>query len=518
MAFTWTLAWLLLAPCTPPGDAIHINQRNFKIPIQIDAARRAEFKELILYSSSNQGQTWEQAAAATPDKEAFSFYAPGDGLYWFSVGIVDQQGRRTPENIFNLAPAQKIRVDTAKPLIRIVSATRQGDEIAVNWEIQEEHADLNSLKLEHRAAGAPEMTIWYPATITPALTGQARFRPNQAGGVSVRLQMQDQAGNTGAAQTDVGSPALAAAPMENPLGSGSPSFGNPSLGNSGNPNPFSTASGNPLERPPAYNASLVRGGSPPGSDRPITPGMNAGPENGNRLLAVSTPAAQPAAPVPGGVRMARGALPPLQVVNDPQVSLEYEVTQFGLSGVGKVELWVTPDDGRTWQYLADDPDLKSPITATLPREGLYGFRLVIQSGAGLTEGPPLAGDLPEVRIEVDTTPPVVQLFEPSPDPGRRDTLTISWNATDRNLTPKPITLEWAERREGPWHVIAGDLPNTGSFNWQLPASMQFRVFLRATARDTASNRGVATSPEPLLIDLNKPRGVLKGLSNGLRPQ
>jgi hypothetical protein len=186
--------------------------------------------------------------------------------------------------------------------------------------------------------------------------------------------------------------------------------------------------------------------------------------------------------------------------------------------VSKVELYITKDDGRTWQYLADDPDCKSPITATLPGEGVYGLRLAFQSGLGLTKGPPLAGDLPDLRIEVDTTAPRVTLFEPRPDPQRRDTLIVTWNASDRNLAPKPITLEWAERAEGPWVPIAAELPNSGTYSWQLPPKIPYRVFLRASAVDTAGNRSTVESRESIPVDLTKPTGRILGILSAARRQ
>jgi hypothetical protein len=244
-----------------------------------------------------------------------------------------------------------------------------------------------------------------------------------------------------------------------------------------------------------------------------------GGETGARVIAYTPDAsAASAAAAPVNQPMSYGALPQLQVVNDPQITLEYEVTQYGPSGLSKVELWITKDDGRTWAYLTDDPDCKSPITATLPGEGVYGLRLVFQSGLGLTKGPPLANDLPDLRIEVDTTPPLVKLFEPRPDPQRRDTLIVTWSATDRNLGSKPITLEYAERPEGPWMPIAADLPNSGSYSWQLPPKIPYRVFLRASAVDTAGNRSTAETREPIPVDLTKPAGRILGIASGVRRQ
>ena len=37
----------------------------------------------------------------------------------------------------------------------------------------------------------------------------------------------------------------------------------------------------------------------------------------------------------------------------------------------------------------------------------------------------------------------------------RDALLLTWNATDRNLAPNPIWLQYAEGPNGPWQTIVG---------------------------------------------------------------
>ncbi|MBY0526023.1 MAG: hypothetical protein K2R98_21695 [Gemmataceae bacterium] len=534
---TLALAWLL-SQSPAPADLVPMNRRNFSIPIQLnDPSRRTQIKQLILFVSDDEGKTWNQVSSSTPDKAAFPFNAPHDGLYWFSVGIVDSQGKQVPSSPYDAPPAQKVLVDTERPNFRTFTVDRQGDEIVVTWDIQEEHADMASLRLEYRPSDAASFEPWSMVPLNAAaLRGEKRFAMKSQTGVSVRMELKDQVGNLGSsAQRDLppGATPLTTAqsspapvPITGGTGSGTPTA-LPTPTTLAPASNFTGTSTSVAERPPAAQPSPVgRTDSFPATERPPTfaPPPTGYPipnysSDGMRTIAYSpeTSGRMPAAvPVPGAPAPNYAPLPPLQVVNDPQISLEYEVGQFGPSGIGKVELWISKDDGRTWQYLTDDPDFKSPIIATLPGEGVYGLRLVIQSGAGLTKGPPLAGELPELRIEVDTTMPSVKLFEPRPDPAKRDTLVISWSAADRNLSPKPITLEYAERTEGPWLPIAADLPNTGSFSWQLPPKLPYRVYLRASAVDTAGNRSTAETCDPILVDLNKPVGRLLGIAPSVR--
>src|SRR5205085_12559859 len=101
--------------------------------------------------------------------------------------------------------------------------------------------------------------------------------------------------------------------------------------------------------------------------------------------------------------------------------------------VKRAFLYMTDNDGQTWQEIARDELQMRKVTANLPGEGIFGFRIVLESGAGLSKGPPQPGDPPELRVEVDLTPPEVILYAPAPDPNNRNTLILRWQASDKNL-------------------------------------------------------------------------------------
>jgi hypothetical protein len=154
----------------------------------------------------------------------------------------------------------------------------------------------------------------------------------------------------------------------------------------------------------------------------------------------------------------------------------------------------------------------------LPKDGIvYGFALVVKSRAGLGKPAPHAGDLPQVRVEVDTKLPLAELFAPQPAPERPDALLLIWKVEDRNLDPNGVTLEWSASRDGKWEPIGGpQLPNTGRYVWAVPDQVPPRVFLRLTARDTAGNVAVALTDKPVLIDLTIPDVNVLGVSAGVR--
>src|SRR5262249_20353275 len=126
--------------------------------------------------------------------------------------------------------------------------------------------------------------------------------------------------------------------------------------------------------------------------------------------------------------------PNRQLINNTHVVLDYRIDQVGPSGVSKVEIWMTGDEGKTWQHLCDDPDRKSPAEFDLPREGLYGRSLVVTNGNSISDPPPTAGTVPDWWIEVDTTRPQAQLLSVRPGTAEdAGTLVITWAASDKNL-------------------------------------------------------------------------------------
>ncbi len=569
-AMTWTC--LLLAAGAAQPDVWNMNQKAFQIPIRFDAQRRAEIRELDLYVSHDQGQTWNMEGKATPEKEFFPYTAKEDGAYWFTVAIIDQKGRQEPVNILTAPVGQRIMVDTVKPEIEL-NADRRGDEIQVSWRITELHPNPSTLRLEY---GETENGPWTSLPITPGPTGEAKFSNPSA--VVVRVQMQDMAENLGQAVKQVaaanGGPALTspAPPTVPPPPTPSVVVAPPSLPAvvtppapsavvTAPPQPPAVAPPGPMSEPtwmsrpaelaPASVSQRFAPAAPPlppgpladadtaPTPAPVDRGQVIGSSqvpiaprgSGNQMVAFSqTQGSSPNAlyPTPDAPTASRGGMPALQIVNKRQIKLEFDVDKFGPSGLGGVDVYVTTDDGATWQVQPLDAGatvlppvdaragaVRGSVTVPLVKEGVsYGYWVVVKSRAGLGKPGPHANDPPQIRVELDVTPPEATLLRPQADPARRDTLVLMWEAVDKNLTSKPITLEWCDH-PGPdaqWHFIGPEeLPNTNRFDWQPPADIPPNVYLRLTVRDTAGNKAIAQTPKPVLIDLIVPEVSNLGL-------
>lgn len=218
-----------------------------------------------------------------------------------------------------------------------------------------------------------------------------------------------------------------------------------------------------------------------------------------------------AAPRPDGVPGPGD--PGVRVVGSKRVSLNYEIKDKGPSGVKVVELWYTTD-GRTWlKYATSQKNPEPPFVVDVQEEGLYGFTLVVKSGAGLGGSPPQVGDPPQVWVEVDVTKPMVRMgpveVGRGPDTGR---LTITWEAADKNLVAEPISLHYAQNPDGPWTEIAPKLANSRSYIWQMPADVPYSFYVKVEAVDRAGNIGVAQTPTAVNVDLHQPKGVIVDVS------
>ena len=160
-----TAAWMCVVLSQSPGGVHYTNQRNHEIPVNAEASVRAGLREFILYMSRDEGRTWEQYSRIDPSKQGFAFYAQGDGTYWFQVAFVNRAGVQDPDDkTIQKGPAHlRMVIDTLKPIVRSFQAQRQGDEVLVTWDLQEEHPDLSKEGMRWSIRSRTRLIeTWYP--------------------------------------------------------------------------------------------------------------------------------------------------------------------------------------------------------------------------------------------------------------------------------------------------------------------------------------------------------------------
>jgi hypothetical protein len=201
---------------------------------------------------------------------------------------------------------------------------------------------------------------------------------------------------------------------------------------------------------------------------------------------------------------------PPKLVGSRSFALEYDLDDAGSEGVARVELWGTRDGGQTWNRYTVDNDNRSPLIATVDAEGLYGFKILVQSATGAPITGPRAGDEPELWVSVDLRRPTIELTTIERGEGNlSDHLILHWRAQDSNLEAKPIGLFFSSRPTGPWSVIATNLENTGDYAWRVERYVPSRIYLRVEARDTAGNLAAFQTREPVEFNSMPTAGRLK---------
>jgi hypothetical protein len=209
----------------------------------------------------------------------------------------------------------------------------------------------------------------------------------------------------------------------------------------------------------------------------------------------------------------RGGVPGIRVVNNKRITLNYKINDVGPSGVSGIDVWVT-HDSKIWKKLDIGTQTHPPCVVEVSDEGLYGFTLVAKNGLGLSKAPPQPGDVPQVWVEVDLTRPVVHLLGVDTIPSGQPTVAIRWNASDKNLGAKPISLSYTENAKNAWKPIATGLDNNGRYVWQVPPNMASRFLIRVEAADLAGNIGMVQTQEPVVMDLSQPTIAILNVEPG----
>ena len=280
-------------------------------------------------------------------------------------------------------------------------------------------------------------------------------------------------------------------------------------------------------------APLTPQAVPAGPPMPPTPAAPTPAEPAPGLTPLAPPANADAAPrgpslsgVPDFANLApqpRTMPSDVQHVRDRQVAIDFEVERKGPSGVKRIQVFITPDDGRTWYSYYVTDQTTSPMQLPLPEEeGLYGFRLVLFSGADQSLGPPHSGDPPDIRLQVDRTKPKVAIYPPTIAPGQPNALVLNYAVSDAHLDAASVKLFWSVQPQGKWEPIGAGNPRASSIDrnlkdlkectWSLPADLPDRVYLRLTATDLAGNEGEFVTRDPVTVDLHKPTARIKSVA------
>jgi hypothetical protein len=532
---TWRplIASLSVSLALAPGWAIgeqpvkrqYINLTRFLVRFNLSppAAGKAPPREVELHASSDSGATWNLVGKAKPSEKGIEFHAPADGEYWFmprtkfSSGLYLPQGPPIPE--------MKLVVDTAAPVVDLDAKNDGGGEIVVRWHVADANLKPESFKLEYKAgtANGAWQRISIDRDAASAKGGELRGETavvlpiaEQSAAIVVRAEAVDAAGNRTI--------------KEQPLSA--------SLADSDSAAKPTSGDEFPPEMPPAFVPAAERDDARPptppsyphtedwqaeespslSNNKDERPSARGQPPQQKLVSLTAKQAVHRLRDLPGAPRIDKpepdslSAPPGVQphLIDKPRFELIYDVDAVGASGIVEVELWITPDCGRTWTSFGLDEDCRSPVAVTVDNEGLYGFRVVVETTAGLRSPIPVAGDLPDVWVEVDVTKPVARLTSAEQGSAdEADRLILNWDARDRHLAERGITLRWSDSPQGTWATIASGLENTGRYAWRVDQRVPRQIYLRLEARDEAGNVATDQLSQPVSLDLIRPQGRIR---------
>lgn len=494
------------------------NKTTFFLPVKIHDHIRANLREVDLYVKVNHGD-WVRQETGLPTQEQFTYRATQEGEYWFSLVTVDRAGKVTPADLNQAAPNLKVIVDTHPPHLELQPQVGPDGELFLRCLLQDANPDYQNLRISYHGADQQEHVV----VPVPSHPGLFRLDNPDLWATTLKVSAVDRCGNGNARHFTLRE-VTAAAGLTPPPTAAAPTVPQMPHHAQGPIVPVGHRTEVPVVTAPVDLRPVPQTVVPAQHQTMAVPTPQAVLPAQHQTMVVSTPPAMLPASLPTtvGPDLAEPKAPAANVSQasagnrqlvtaSPNVAMDYRIDQVGPSGVGKVEVWITKDRGTTWSRLCEDNDHRSPAEIILPGEGLYGLRLVITNGNGFGGTPPQRGDQPASWIEMDTTPPQVQLREVELI-RNGGLLELRWAAQDRNLGPSPVTLLYSGRREGPWQVIARNLKYEGSYRWSFPRDGGGRFYLRVEAADQAGNAGWAETNAPISFDMTEPRGQVLGVS------
>jgi hypothetical protein len=452
-----------------------MSKKAFHFPVQLDDQALPNLKELQLYVKDGPNGQWVLKAKAAPWEKGFNCHLDQDGEYWFSVVTIDQNDRAIPADWIKEPPGYIVVLDTVGPRVDLKMLAPTADGLCVVCDVHDANPNIFLTHFEYQTADMNWHTL--------------EAMPNRPGCFCVPAQAQ----LTGMVRVTAPDLALNSTIREFNLTTLDSTIASTDLDTKGVALPVPHAVSRPASPPsPTITKELELPKHQETTHvRPVTGTVAAAKH-------VETPA--PTLAVEGN----------WPVVNDSHIKLRYKVVEEGQSGVGKVEVWVTKDNGHTWNMLYEDRGRTSTVEFDLPGDGVYGIRLVAANGGGFGAVAPAPGDAPEFVVELDTTKPKAELVSVKKGPANEiPYIEIAWQVEDKNIGSSPVDLLYGANPNGPWTPIAKNLASGGKYPWYPPREIGDRIYVKLVATDRAGNVTRCQTADPVAMDdKSRPRPVI----------
>jgi beta-lactamase regulating signal transducer with metallopeptidase domain len=152
------------------------------------------------------------------------------------------------------------------------------------------------------------------------------------------------------------------------------------------------------------------------------------------------------------------------------------------ANVKEVLLYVSEDEGTTYQLAARGAPADKAFRFSAPRDGCYWFTIQTQGQDGRLYPPDLKRGELSLKVCVDTSPPVVTLEAVQ----RRDgDVVVHWDVRDDNLDLPTLRLEYRPAGETEWNPLSVHRSAVSEYVWKAPAVTDLELRLRVS--DKAGN-------------------------------
>ena len=211
-----------------------------------------------------------------------------------------------------------------------------------------------------------------------------------------------------------------------------------------------------------------------------------------------------------------------QISAKAEVMLALDIADVGPAGLATARLWVSQDDGTSWN---EGPFIQEPFKSVAwkaPADGRFRLAVVATDQAGNVNALPKGKADDQFVLTIDTIPPSIQLgaaigiveasktssAKKSFTPGTR--VAVPFTVKDANLAPNSVSIFLQTEPGKPWKELAKGQPTDAAYRFEIPtpAAATKTARIKVTAEDLAGNVGEVVSSETFEIDTGTKADVI----------